>query len=168
MKSKQQLTNTTNSMVVNKKSYKLATWVCFIAYLLLLGYVVFFSSRFGREDHLIYRYNLTLFNEIGRYISLGVRTGYWNLFMLNVVGNIVVFIPLGVFLPKLFAKCRKLLWVGLLSLEVSIIVEVTQLIAKVGCCDVDDLLLNTLGGILGYLVYKVLAGLLHKFRKNKG
>ena len=88
--------------------------------------------------------------------------------MLNVVGNIVVFIPLGVFLPKLFAKCRKLLWVGLLSLEVSIIVEVTQLIAKVGCCDVDDLLLNTLGGILGYLVYKVLAGLLHKFRKNKG
>ncbi len=166
MKSKQQLTNITNSMAANKKKSNLVTWVCFLAYLLLLGYVVFFSSSFGREDHAEYRYNLTLFQEIGRYYGLGVHSGSWNLFCLNVIGNICVFIPLGVFLPKLFARCRNFLLVAVLSLELSLCVEVIQLVTKVGSFDVDDLLLNTIGGILGYLLYKVSAGITSLFRNG--
>lgn len=157
MKSKQQLINTTNSMAANKKENKLATWVCFIAYLLLLVYVLFFSTGFGREDHAEYRYNLTLFQEIGRYYGVGMRTGSWGLFWLNVIGNICVFVPFGLCLPKLFERCRKLISVAILSLELSLVAEVIQLVTRVGSFDVDDLLLNTIGGILGYLVYKVFA-----------
>ena len=141
-------------------------WVCFLAYLLLLGYVLFFSSGFGREDHAEYRYNLTLFQEIGRYYGVGIRTGSWNLFLLNVVGNICVFIPLGMFLPKLFARCRNLFFVIVLSLELSLVVEVVQLMTRVGSFDVDDLLLNTIGGTLGYLIYKIFAGIIHLIRKS--
>ena len=166
MKLKRQSTNTTNSMAANKKASKAKTWVCFVAYLLLLGYVVFISSGFGREDHAEYRYNLTLFQEIGRYYGVGMRTGSWNLFLLNVVGNIVVFMPLGAFLPKLFIRCRKLLTVALLSLELSFVIEVTQLVTRVGSFDVDDLLLNTIGGILGYLIYKLFAGVTHLFKRS--
>ena len=140
-------------MAANKKVNKTKMWVCFIAYLLLLGYVVFISSGFGREDHAEYRYNLTLFQEIGRYYGVGMRTGSWKLFLLNVVGNIVVFMPLGAFLPKLFIRCRKLLTVALLSLELSFVIEVTQLVTRVGSFDVDDLLLNMLGGMLGYSIF---------------
>ncbi len=145
-------------MAANKKMNQTAMWVCFVAYLLLLGYVVFFSTGFGREEHADYRYNLTLFQEIGRYYNVGIRTGSWNLFWLNVMGNVCVFVPFGAFLPALFAKCQKLVLVLLFSLEFSLAVELVQLVTKVGSFDVDDLLLNTIGGMLGYWVYKILAG----------
>ena len=144
-------------MDANKKINKTAMWVCFVAYLLLLGYVVFFSAGFGREGHTEYRYNLTLFQEIGRYYGVGIRTGSWNLFWLNVIGNVCVFVPFGVFLPVLFEKCQKLITVLLFSLELSLTVEIVQLVTKVGSFDVDDLLLNTIGGMFGYLVYKILS-----------
>ena len=156
MKSKKQSTNTTNSMAANKKDNKFAMWVCFLAYLLLLSYAVFFSSGFGREEHADYRYNLTLFQEIGRYYRVGIRTGSWRLFWWNVVGNVCVFMPYGMFLPMLFTKCRKFLSVFLFTIELSLTVEIIQLVTKIGSFDVDDLLLNTIGGILGYFVYKIL------------
>ena len=142
-------------------------WVCFLAYLLLLGYVVFISSGFGRVEHEEYRYNLTLFQEIGRYYGVGNRTGNWTLFRFNVIGNVCVFMPLGVFLPKLFERCRRLLAVLVLSLELSLAIEIVQLVTKIGSFDVDDLLLNTIGGILGYFVYKIFAGAKLKQDKSK-
>ena len=145
-------------MAANKKDNKWAMWVCFLAYLSLLGYAVFFSAYFGREERADYRYNLTLFQEIGRFWGLGIRTGSWRLFLINVVGNVCVFVPFGWFLPVLFKKCQKWFLILLFSLELSLAVEVVQLITKVGCFDVDDLLLNTIGGILGYLIYKITKG----------
>ena len=145
-------------MAANKKDNKLAMWVCFLAYLLLLVYAVFFSSGFGREEHADYRYNLTLFQEIGRYYGVGIRTGSWRLFWWNVVGNVCVFVPFGTFVPALFAKYQKLFSVLLLTLELSFVVEVIQLVTKIGSFDVDDLLLNTIGGIVGYFLFKILAG----------
>ena len=144
-------------MAANKKDNKIVMCVCFLAYLLLLGYVVFFSSGFGREEHAEYRYNLTLFQEIGRYYGVGMRTGSWRLFWLNVIGNVCVFVPFGMFLPRLFVKCQKLFSVLLFSLELSLGVELVQLITKVGSFDVDDLLLKTIGGILGYFLYRIIS-----------
>ncbi len=140
-------------MAANRKKYKLKVWVCFLAYLLLLGYVLFYSSILGREEHADYRYNLTLFQEIGRYYHLGIRTGSWKLFFLNVLGNIGVFVPFGIFLPKLFSKCKNVSLTVLLSFELSLCVEIAQLVTKVGSFDVDDLLLNTIGGLCGFLFY---------------
>ncbi len=149
------MTNTTNSMAVNKMKRNLLKWVCFLAYLLCLGYVLFYSVGFGRTEHEEYRYNLVLFQEIGRYYYLGMRTGSWNLFIWNVVGNIAVFMPFGMFLPSLISRCRNVLFTTILSLEMSLCVEVVQLVTRVGSFDVDDLLLNTLGGICGFLVYTI-------------
>ena len=143
-------------MAANKKDKKTAMWVCFLAYLLLLGYIVFFSSGFGREEHAEYRYNFTLFQEIGRYYGIGIRTGMWKLFWMNVIGNVCVFIPFGIFVPVIFTKYQRWSTVLLASLELSLVVEVIQLSTKVGSFDVDDLLLNTLGGILGYVIYKAI------------
>ena len=142
-------------MAVNKKKRSLLKWVCFLAYLLFLGYMLFYSVGFDRVEHENYRYNLIMFQEIMRYYNLGMRTGSWSLFVLNVIGNIVVFMPIGMFLPSLFARCRNIFLTTIVSLEISLCVEVVQLITKVGSFDVDDLLLNTLGGICGYIVYMV-------------
>ena len=145
-------------MAANKKR-SILKWVCFLAYLLFLSYVLFYSAPFGRTEHEEYRYNLVFFQEIGRYYNLGMRTGHWRLFILNVCGNICVFMPFGMFLPALFSRCKNLFFTTILCFEFSLCVEVTQLLTKVGSFDVDDLLLNTLGGICGWIVYSIYAGM---------
>lgn len=146
-------------MAANKKENKLLLWVCFLAYLLLLGYLLFYSVRFGRVGNEDYRYNLTFMQEIGRFYNHGINTGRWDLFVWNVVGNIVVFLPIGMFLPKLMDRCRNLITTTLFSFELSLCIEVIQLVTKTGSFDVDDLFLNTIGGCLGCLIYLILHGI---------
>ncbi len=143
-------------------------WVCFIAYLLFLAYLLFFSTYFGRTEYGEgeYRYNLTLFQEIERYYRYGMRTGSWQLFVLNVCGNIGVFIPIGAFLPALFKRCEKMFFTTLICLEISLLAEVIQIISRVGSFDVDDLLLNTVGGFLGYVLYRI--WMINKRIQSKG
>lgn len=76
--------------------------------------------------------------------------------MLNLVGNIVALVPYGLFLPIMSPRNRSLWHVALLTFDFSFVVEIIQLVSKVGSFDVDDLMLNTLGGILGYLLFMML------------
>ncbi len=137
----------------NRKKGHAWIWVCFLAYLFALFYVLFFAEAFGRTGTTEeYRYNLTPFQEIGRYYHVGLSQN-WDLFMINVVGNIAAFVPFGMFIPMLFSKCKNVLLTALLSLEFSLMIEVIQLISRVGSFDVDDLLLNTIGGVCGWTAF---------------
>lgn len=74
-------------------------------------------------------------------------------FIINILGNIVIFIPFG-FFPALLWKNFSLLQSILLGFSVSLFIELVQL--HIGRnTDVDDLILNTLGAVFGYLVYKL-------------
>lgn len=144
-------------------------WVCFVAYLLFLSYLLFFSTYFGRTEYGEgeYRYNLTLFQEIGRYWHYGRRTGSWYLFLMNVCGNIGVFVPVGIFLPALFERCKNVFLTILVCLEISLLAEVVQLVSRVGSFDVDDLLLNTIGGVVGYLIFWMVTKCHSKAKKSR-
>ena len=74
------------------------------------------------------------------------------------MGNAIkfIFIPLGFALPVLFERIKSFLQVLILSFSISLLAETLQLVLRVGCFDVDDLLLNTIGGCVGYLVYRIL------------
>ena len=63
------------------------------------------------------------------------------------------FIPFGMLLPVLRKRRMRFGKVFLLSFELSLVIEVSQLILRVGSCDVDDMILNTLGGCIGYGLY---------------
>ncbi len=79
------------------------------------------------------------------------HTGGWP-FVVNFVGNIVAFVPLGL-LPPLVRKRPTALWqVALFSLAISLSIEGGQLVSGRRVTDVDDLILNTLGGALGYFL----------------
>ena len=129
--------------------------------------MLFFAEMFGRtevsED---YRYNLTLFQEIKRFYRYG-QNNSWTLFIINVVGNIVVFIPFGMCMPRLFARCKNVILTVLLTLEFSLIIEVAQLLSRVGRFDVDDLLLNTIGGLCGYIIWGIWSGISIGGKKQK-
>lgn len=73
--------------------------------------------------------------------------------MINVVGNIVVFTPLGWLLPALTSRADTLTRTLVIGFAVSLTIELLQLISAQRVADVDDLLLNVAGTFLGYLVY---------------
>ncbi len=130
-------------------------WVLFIAYLALLVYFMFFAESFGRDTtQRGYAYNLELFKEIKRFYRYRAQLGM-QAFLLNVVGNVVAFMPCGFFLPIISRRGKRWYNCFILCFLLSLSIETTQLVFKVGSFDVDDLLLNTAGGILGYITYHI-------------
>jgi len=71
----------------------------------------------------------------------------------NLGGNIIGFVPLGILFPWLFRRLRKGWRTILAVFMVSLLFETTQLYTGLGVFDVDDLLLNTIGGLAGYLLF---------------
>ena len=144
-----------------EKYIRQASRVFFGLYLLLLVYLMFFAEEWGRSmlegD---YRYNLMPFREIMRYLRYYRQIGPWRVFW-NLCGNIICFIPYGALLPAMRRKKMGFLKVALLSFELTLFIEISQLILRVGSCDVDDMLLNTLGGCMGYGIYRLV------FRKKE-
>lgn len=132
-------------IIKNKKSFVLYREIFllfFLIYILCLFQIVTFED----QSFNIASNNLVPLHEITRY-QLGSR-----LFIKNVIGNIVLFIPYGIFV-SLFAKLDKLFHAICLVLFASTTVEVTQLlIGRV--FDIDDIILNVIGGLIGYGIYR--------------
>ncbi len=141
-------------MIKNTTKNQKLGWVLFIAYLGLLVYLMFFAESFGRDPTLrTYSYNLEPFKEIRRFYVYRKQLGM-EAFLLNVAGNVAGFVPFGFFLPIVSRRGRKWYNAILLSFSLSLCIEVIQLVFRVGSFDVDDLMLNTLGGAIGYGVYR--------------
>lgn len=118
---------------------------------------MFFSETLDRtmvSDE--YRYNLTLFKEINRFWNMRHTYG-WNVTIVNLLGNIVCFMPFGFLLPTISKNkvLKNFVSVTLLAMIFSLCIETAQLVMKVGAFDVDDILLNTIGGLLGYIFMKL-------------
>ncbi len=125
-------------------------------YLACLIYFMFFSESYGRTAvNRDYHYNLVLFREIRRFVQYRHVLGTTAV-LINVAGNVAVFVPLGFALPVLFGRIHSFGQVLILSFAISLLAETMQLVLRVGCFDVDDLFLNTVGGCIGYLGYRIL------------
>lgn len=103
-----------------------------------------------------YRYNLTLFKEIKRFWNMRYTYG-WNVTLINLVGNVVCFLPFGFLLPTISRKpiFKNIITVTIWAMLLSSGIETAQLLTKVGAFDVDDIFLNTLGGCLGYIIFRL-------------
>ena len=138
-----------------KRAARFDCRILFYLYLIVMFYFVLFSERYGRETgYDTSHVNLELFKEIKRfwmYRSLLTPEA----FITNLVGNVFAFSPFGFLLPVMTEKKRGLIKVVLGSFLFSLIIESCQYIFKVGVFDVDDLLLNTIGGLIGYIIYKI-------------
>lgn len=132
----------------------------FICYILLLTKILFLS----RISHLEHRsINLIPFYSIMEYVSISsanIRAFAFG----NVVGNIVIFIPLGAYL-LLFKNDKRVITNLLFIFIVSLLVEIIQGILGIGASDIDDIILNCLGGLIGILGYKFLLLILRNEKK---
>lgn len=143
-------------MIRNTTKIQKTGWALFVIYLIALVYFMFFAESLGRtgNEGAEYAYNLELFKEIRRFIVYRGQLG-WKAVILNLGGNVAGFMPFGFILPIVSRRGRRWYNAFLLGFFLSFCIEATQLAFKVGSFDVDDLLLNTVGGILGFAGYKV-------------
>lgn len=136
----------------------------FMAYCALMLWLLF--DRPGRIEGVPYweqiqmSVNFVPFRTVARYLRLlGRQPGDYLIrhAFVNLAGNVVMFIPLGFFLPGIWGKFQKL-WKMLLATGLIItLVELIQLFTLVGSCDIDDLILNLLGSAMGYGLYRLTA-----------
>lgn len=150
----------------HKKIIRIFSWILFIIYLCMMVYFLFFSEQLGRTPSDTYHYNLKPFTEIKRYINYSREIGSFNV-ILNLIGNIVCFMPFGFVMPILSNKQRNIFKVTFLSFLCSVIIELIQLVSKLGSCDVDDVILNTMGGFLGYVIFCICICIMHKFTEKR-
>lgn len=136
-----------------RRRIKISGACLFGVYVAGLIYFLFFAEGYGRGmDAAAYHWNIRPFHEICRYLRyrelLGARTVF-----LNLAGNVIGFMPFGMLLPVLVRDARRAWRVGVLGFEISTLVELFQLLFQVGCFDVDDIILNTTGALLGYWMF---------------
>lgn len=139
-------------------------------YLLLFGRTAYETSAELTYGQLMAsNVNLVPFRSIGillhaaQYYREQLGSDYYVWFAVkNIGGNLVLFVPLGLFLPALWQRQRKY-WLFLLTVAGAIcLVEVTQLLTLLGSLDIDDLILNTVGATLGYLLWLAFRKKTHK------
>ena len=158
-----------------KKNKKRNPWLAllFMAYTALMLYLLFIRNRSGVDglpywEQVLSNYNLAPGRTIGSYWDVLNRSEHYlqkwgqesyqqqaRFAMVNLVGNVVMFIPFGAFLPALWWKMRRA-WKTIPFAVLTIaLVEALQLITLRGKCDVDDLLLNFVGVSLGYALWRL-------------
>ncbi|MBD5137184.1 MAG: VanZ family protein [Lachnospiraceae bacterium] len=144
---KENNTNSRRTVIISR--------LLFIAYILSVIYFMFIAEGFGRNDTGAgYRYNVEPFAEIKRFYRV-LKNGYNFKAFLNLIGNIAAFVPFGMFLPMIKSKKTGLINTVIISFLFSACIETIQLYFKLGVFDVDDIVLNTLGGFIGYLLYLI-------------
>ena len=135
------------NMNIAAKKQKAIFLTVFAIYILSLLYLTIFRFNFYYDER---RLNLTLFiGLINVFRNAGIGE-----FLRQFLGNIGWFVPLGFFLPVLI-KRKSLLITAAIGLAFSFFIEVTQFVFYKGVAELDDLILNTLGAVIGYLLYRL-------------
>lgn len=127
--------------------YKKITSILFIVYFMMLTWIIVFKMELSMSNLVAERsINLIPFKEsviVNGKISFS-----------EIIDNAIVFIPVGVFTAML-ADNWKFIKMAAVPFGISLFYEITQYIFAVGACDITDLINNTLGGIVGILIFKL-------------
>lgn len=140
--------------------------ISFIFYLLGLVYFIFLKSGIGNwEGSSLYEYikntsNIIPFKTIGFYVG-EIVGGYTHVNpdipIKNLLGNLIIFMPMGIYLPFFIKKVDKATAFFLIMTALLFSIELTQLITRSGRFDIDDYILNIIGGFIGFVIWKTKA-----------
>lgn len=128
-----------------KKQKKSLLFVLFALYILILFRITVFRSDF--LTHGLFSGSILWVPFVELYRIL--RNDFFVFFYLF-VGNIIWFIPFGFLLPGLWNTGKKAI---LYTLLLSLVIELLQFVFGTGVTEVEDLILNTLGGAMGYWAF---------------
>lgn len=133
-------------------------WVYFLAvvyFTFLRGGGLFVSLNNSRYMNLIpLKETAIMFKQ-----NVGIKIPLY-----NVIGNILLFVPLGFFIPMLFKKCNNVKKVLLYGFTASLSIEVLQYFTAMTFSDIDDVIFNTLGTLLGLMCYRIFVSIIRKVK----
>ena len=86
--------------------------------------------------------------------------------LLNLIGNVCMFIPSGIILPVLFRRLDSFLKVIAAGAFISVCIEILQLPFAERASDIDDVILNTLGVAIGYMIYATVRKVCRRMRRE--
>lgn len=136
----------------------------YILFLKRLGYDYGISSFAEYMEWIKKQANIIPFINIYGYVTAPhITLGYTVDFIKNLAGNIAIFVPMGYFLPAFSKKLKSFGKYVLTVLIISLLVEIIQLLTLTGMFDINDLILNTIGGAVGFCIVKKL----REIRKSK-
>ncbi len=142
--------------------FRVASIVFFIIYILSLIALLFFgSANRGYEYRSV---NLVPFKTIEMYLTTTALNS--TVKILNLAGNVLIFTPLGFYLSVFSHRIHIVVRI-LILLCVPVLVEVLQYVFKTGASDIDDVILNFIGGLLGVFICWLAEHLYRRFHKNK-
>lgn len=125
---------------------------------LFIGYIVFVCELtiIGRGSSHFLEMNLQPFSG---YIDAWKKYSLRDL--QNCIFNILMFVPLGIFLPLLFSKFKAFKRLFLVVVCATLSIETYQTLTGAGIFELDDLFNNSLGGVIGYQLYRLGASIVH-------
>lgn len=151
-----------------EKNRKKNLTVIFIIYSILVATLLFLDSNYGRtnmygdiqlfsKEHFDYYSNFmpfkTIFELIGRLQQGRISI---SIILTNILGNMIVFAPYGIFIPLIYKeKFSSFKKFTLLMILIVFGVELIQFITRTGIFDIDDLILNVLGAVIGFGLMKI-------------
>lgn len=145
-----------------KKVFKAVLITSFVFYLLALISLLFLGSRtiyvwddVSFIEYIQFSSNLVPFQTISIYFN-ALFDGSMNIDIpiKNLFGNLLMFLPMGIYLPYFLRKLNKL---GTFTISIVILllsIEVIQLVTRLGSFDIDDLILNMVGALIGFGIWK--------------
>ncbi|KON85479.1 hypothetical protein AF332_00385 [Sporosarcina globispora] len=146
-----------------RKIIRLIMGISFLFYLCTLTGLLFFMSRGFWADIPLMEYmklssNFVPFKTINGYL-MAISNRSMNLIIpiKNLAGNVAAFLPMGIFLPYFFRRLERLKSFAITMTVMILCVEVLQLVTRRGSMDIDDFILNIIGALLGFGLWKVLA-----------
>lgn len=133
----------------------------FVVYVAILLWLLFdrpvsWDPAFDYAEAMRGNMNLVPFHTIGNYWTVVRRMEFSSMFwhcVINLGGNIFLFIPIGYFMPRLWPFLRNFFSFLLACTMAIVLVELLQLVTLLGSLDIDDLILNLFGMITGYLFF---------------
>jgi len=145
-----------------KRFIKIVLSISFIFYLLALVVLLFLGTRGNVwTDLTLFEYmksssNFVPFKTIGTYIN-AIFSGSMNMDIpiKNLVGNFIMFLPMGIYLPYFIKRINKVSIFSIAIIILLFVIEVIQLVTRRGSFDIDDFILNMLGALIGFGLWKM-------------
>lgn len=144
-----------------KKIFKVVLSISFIFYILALIFLLFLGSRgytwmdFSWIEYIKNSSNFVPFKTIITYVK-AISDGSMNLDIpiKNLIGNFIMFLPMGIYLPYFIKRINKVSVFSISIIILLFVIEIIQLVTRRGSFDIDDFILNMLGALIGFGIWK--------------
>ena len=146
-------------MLKDSKKRNMFVRIMFVVYAIAMAYFLFFRHSFNVGgtywEHISMNINIVPFYTIKQNLYLILKQSNPYLVphaIINLLGNIIGFIPFGILLPLLLKRARTFKRFFFYAISGIVLIELIQLFTLRGSFDIDDLILNMLGSLIGYMI----------------